>query len=520
MCSAPRGTLLDPHPLNTLLWWCNLIVRVAGWIVPSERRPEWRREWESEIWHWCHFLAESSRLTVHTEQELIRHCWRAFPDALWRRFNHAVVLRLTDEIPRAPQFCLVGCLALLALLLFGRPTAFYHDLIAPAPYRDPGHLLTVCLSDESHWLQPEVLRNAAARWSRQSRLIDSSAAYAWRPAMVRGDRGTESIASARVTPGLFEFLGVAPSLGRVFRESDSTECEECVVLSNALWRSQFRRDPNVIGRSFLLNSTTVRVVGVMPVDFRLPFRDIAVFSLFDANPQAKLTPFEWPVALLRTRPGVESRAAKQQLQDLIKRTGEWPSGSQFDILSLSDIETHSLKSWAALFLLALAPLLVIKSAQFLRLRTTGPRAGVRDDFRWYLFFGVKTALLLVAALIVSFELSHLVLGTSTANAYQLASVAAIWFFALGAHLALTWSIRDQLGRCRVCLRGLGVRVNLASAGRILIDLAGDELVCDEGHGVLHVPVMESGSVDCERWTYLDESWQVLLGRRETRIQLS
>jgi hypothetical protein len=99
-------------------------------------------------------------------------------------------------------------------------------------------------------------------------------------------------------------------------------------------------------------------------------------------------------------------------------------------------------------------------------------------------------------------------------------MAAIWFFLLGAHLTLTWSIRDQLGRCRVCLRGLGLRVNLASPGRILIDLTGDELVCDEGHGMLHIPVMESGSVDSERWTYLDESWQVLLAHRETRIQLS
>jgi hypothetical protein len=128
---------------------------------------------------------------------------------------------------------------------------------------------------------------------------------------------------------------------------------------------------------------------------------------------------------------------------------------------------------------------------------------------------------LVASLIASVELAHVVVTRSySTNAYALANAAVFWFFLFGAHITLTWAIRDQLGRCRVCLRGLGVRVNLGSAGRILIDVTGVELVCSEGHGSLHIPVMESGSVDSERWTYLDESYQVLLGSRETRIRIS
>jgi hypothetical protein len=54
----------------------------------------------------------------------------------------------------------------------------------------------------------------------------------------------------------------------------------------------------------------------------------------------------------------------------------------------------------------------------------------------------------------------------------------------------------------------------------LLEVTGDELVCDEGHGALHVPVMESSCVDAERWTYLDESWQVLLDRRDGGIRVS
>jgi hypothetical protein len=511
---------VNPHPLNRLLWWCNLILRLASWIVPRRQRLEWRQEWEAEVWHWSHFLIESGRLSPRTEQELVWHCWGAFADALWHRFNRVVVLRYVAETPRTPQFCLFACLALLAVLLFGRPAAFFFDTIAPAPYANRDCLLTVLLSDKTYWLQPEVLRDLAARWPAQTQAIDSSAVYAWRPSMVRGPGGTESLLSARVTAGIFGLLGVRPSLGRVFQEADSSQCENCVVLSNMLWRSQFHRDEHVIGRSLILNDRNVKIIGVMPLEFRFPVRDIAVYSSFESNPHPMLPRFEWPGVLLRVAARVEMGTAKRELEDFINRTDSLPADTQLRIWSLKDIEKQSLESWASMVLLALALLLAFKSGQFARLHTTGPHADMKADFRWYLFFSVKAVLLLVASLIASVELAHLVLTRSNStNAYSLASAAAVWFFLFGAHITLTWAIRDQLGRCRVCLRGLAVRVNLGSAGRILIDLTGVELVCGEGHGALHIPVMESGCVDSERWTYLDESWQVLLGCRETRIQV-
>ena len=145
------------RPLNKLLWWCNLVLRLASWIVPRRRRLEWRREWEAEVWHWCHFLVESGRLSVSTEQDLLRHCWGAFADALWHRFNRVAVVRFVNEFLRTPRFCLLACLALLAGLLIGRPVAVFHDVFAPAPNIDSDHLLTVSLGEKSSWLQPEAL---------------------------------------------------------------------------------------------------------------------------------------------------------------------------------------------------------------------------------------------------------------------------------------------------------------------------------------------------------------------------
>ena len=65
-----------------------------------------------------------------------------------------------------------------------------------------------------------------------------------------------------------------------------------------------------------------------------------------------------------------------------------------------------------------------------------------------------------------------------------------------------------------------MHVEIGGAGRALLELTGVELVCDEGHGMLHVPLMEPSCVDFERWTYLDDSWHALLTNHETGISVS
>jgi hypothetical protein len=91
---------MGERPLKKLLWRCNHLLRLASWIVPRGRRVEWIREWEGEVWHWGHFLMESGRLSGRTEKELLRHCWGAFADATWHRFNRIAVLSFFHEWPR------------------------------------------------------------------------------------------------------------------------------------------------------------------------------------------------------------------------------------------------------------------------------------------------------------------------------------------------------------------------------------------------------------------------------------
>jgi hypothetical protein len=87
-----------------------------------------------------------------------------------------------------------------------------------------------------------------------------------------------------------------------------------------------------------------------------------------------------------------------------------------------------------------------------------------------------------------------------------------WLFVMGSTSALAWSMADQRQRCRVCLKRLGMAAHVGCTGCLLLDWAGTELVCVEGHGMLHVPEMVACWQDPDRWTSLDETWQGLFER--------
>jgi putative ABC transport system permease protein len=65
-----------------------------------------------------------------------------------------------------------------------------------------------------------------------------------------------------------DLLGVAPELGRNFLpEEDRPTGPKAVLLSDAVWRSNFGADRNVVGRVVALDDTPHTVIGVLPHDF-------------------------------------------------------------------------------------------------------------------------------------------------------------------------------------------------------------------------------------------------------------
>jgi hypothetical protein len=507
---------MSTRSLKSLLWWSTAIVRLSSWIVPRPKRSAWREEQKRKVWHWCHFLAESGRLTQSSEMELLRYCWGLFSEALWLRFHREEASRLAREVPLKPAFTLAICFALFAVTLVGHPYRLFTNLYRSAPYADRDRLLTVAVDENFVWMSPEELRDSAEGVKRSTREFTDFAAYAWRPSNVRGPGGLEHIRSARVSPGSFTLLGIPPALGQTF---DSATCVDCTVISDTLWESQFRRDPKVLGRQIALNSHTLTVIGVMPPSFRFPDREIAAFIPF-ATDARQLPRFEWPALVVHLAPDVKLAAAERRLPKLLSPNSDVRGQPHLEVRSLREREWRTIATCLGVIAFSLLLLFAFHWKKWRLMHATRPLGRPWESLRWYGFFSLKSGALLAAGLGGSLELVQALIGrTSAATPHLFAGPAALWVFLLVATVTMRWSIGDQLRRCRTCLRTLKTEVDLAHGARSILEQTGAELLCDRGHGVLHIPVNETGSVDQERWAYLDESWIGLLGSEPERSPL-
>ena len=65
-------------------------------------------------------------------------------------------------------------------------------------------------------------------------------------------------------------LGVSPELGRGFASDEERVGTRVVLISHALWASQFGSDKSILGRQLKFNGNLYTVIGVMPQSFRFP----------------------------------------------------------------------------------------------------------------------------------------------------------------------------------------------------------------------------------------------------------
>src|SRR5688572_25250546 len=198
-------------------------------------------------------------------------------DAVRRETRHAA-----RSLWRAPAFTLVAVLTLG--LGIGGPTSIYtlvdSIVLRPLPYPAAERFVRVRhgvpgVQEGQYW------GNSVASYFYyldNNRSFETYGAYMGGSANLSGDGEAERVEATFVTSSLLPALGARAVRGRLFTEADGGESEETIaVLSHELWQTRYGGDPSIVGRSVLMNSAPVTVIGIMSPGVRLPHQQPMVW---------------------------------------------------------------------------------------------------------------------------------------------------------------------------------------------------------------------------------------------------
>jgi len=169
-----------------------------------------------------------------------------------------------------------------------------------------------------------------------------------------GDR-TDRVLGFSVTSELFPALRTQARLGRVFQDSDvQPGHEHVVILSDALWRSRFAADPNIIGHSVVLDGRPYTIIGVLPKSFaKLGQEQLYVPLVVEPSVATDRGTRSWGV-MGRLAPGVSLAAAKQRMADLgLRLARQFPKEDSGDTVELQPFEEAAVEDVQPLLLLLL-----------------------------------------------------------------------------------------------------------------------------------------------------------------------
>nr|MBA2301469.1 ABC transporter permease [Acidobacteriota bacterium] len=192
-----------------------------------------------------------------------------FMTTLWQDFRYA-----GRSIRTTPGFSLVVTLTLA--LGIGANAAIFSvaDAVMLRPYAYPEMDRIVVLSERTTAGQPmSVAWPTYQDWVAQNQVFEHLGVYRGAIVNITGGDRAERLNASVTSSGVFGAVGIQPFAGRTFGAADDGPgASRTALISERLWRARFNSDPNLIGRTILLNNEAHTVVGIMPPAMRFPSR--------------------------------------------------------------------------------------------------------------------------------------------------------------------------------------------------------------------------------------------------------
>ena len=201
-------------------------------------------------------------------KEAVRDVRGVWLDSVLRDVAHARRWFRRDRVVSLATVLTVALSVGLATVLFSVAEAV---LLRPLTYHEPGRLLSIWRTLEDVDFGPLTVGDLYDLRSHATSL-SGIAGMERDGALLMTDSLTEWADAYRVTPNLFEVLGVRPLLGRVFRADEEQAGKDHVaVITERFWRDVLLGDAAIVGRRVRLKAEgtgaaaaeTYEIVGVV-----------------------------------------------------------------------------------------------------------------------------------------------------------------------------------------------------------------------------------------------------------------
>jgi len=275
---------------------------------------------------------------------------------------------------RAPGFS-AAVVTTVTLAIAANTTIFSFAnavLLKPLPFRDPERLVQVAEKNDTLNLPTfgaSVLN--FLDWRAQSRAFQELAAIGFANYTVTGSGEPEQVSGNRISPALTRVLGIAPVVGRAFRDDEEQPSAAPVaMLGEGLWRRRFGGDASLVGRTLVLNDVPTTIVGVAPAALNLiSGGDVYTPLSIDRAKEIRLNHVIFVVG--RLRDGVSLRQAQGEMDGISARNGrEYPEIRDWGIHLVTMFDTFvsaTLKTAILVLVCAVACVLLIACANIANL---------------------------------------------------------------------------------------------------------------------------------------------------------
>ena len=206
-------------------------------------------------------------------------------------------------------------------------------VLKPLPFPAPDRLVRVFdTNPEAGVARTGATTGNLADWRRRARSFTGIAGYYSMGRTLTADGASEVVLAAQVTEDFFPVLGVSAAVGRTFTAEEVARAQfnsaaapqgadPVVVLGYRLWQYRFGGDPQILGRSVILERRPFRVVGVMPDGFAMPEPAAQIWLPWDLSGDLPRDQ-HYLGAVARLAPGVTQAEGLEDLQAVARA---WPA---------------------------------------------------------------------------------------------------------------------------------------------------------------------------------------------------